>query len=197
MTRQIKTDKRNAYLSFSALNLSVALMFVAILWPKPELLTMQPIVAAQASAHVKTPVITQPIVGTPVRIEVPSVGIDTSVQAGDYDFQNDTWTIGTNSAYYATATVPVNNANGTTLIYGHAGWGIFEALPSVAVGVEAIVSTSEGQRFIYTSIDNRQVNPSDVSFITASGAPQLVLQTCSGAFDTYRTLVTFTLKGIM
>lgn len=197
MKRQVKTDKKSAYFSIAVLNFCIAIMFSVILWPKPELPTIQPIVAARVSSHEKTPVIKEPIVGTPVRIEVPSVGIDSSVQAGNYDIQSNTWTIDTSSAYYATATVPVNNANGTTLIYGHAGWGIFEALPAVAAGAEAYVSTSEGQRFIYTFVENRQVDPADVSFMTSAGAPHLVLQTCSGAFDSYRTLVTFALKGVV
>lgn len=197
MKRRARTEKRTAYFSIVAMNICVALMFVTILWPKPEPIVIPPVATARVSSHEKAPVIKEPIVGTPVRIEVPSVGIDSSVQAGNYDIQSNTWTIDTSSAYYATVTVPVNNTNGTTLIYGHAGWGIFEALPAVAAGAEAYVSTSEGQRFIYTFIDNRQVDPADVSFITSAGAPQLVLQTCSGAFDSHRTLVTFALKGIV
>lgn len=171
-------------------------MFAAILWPQP---TMPEVAmdAPVAPVKLKDVPTRAPIIGTSTRVQVPSVGIDSTVQPGDYDAQSKTWAIDTSSAFYATVTVPVNNTNGTTLIYGHAGWGIFENLPAVGGGSQALVDTSEGYRFIYSFESSQQVAPSDVSFLTSSGPPRLVLQTCSGAFDSYRTLVTFRLTGVV
>jgi len=174
----------------------VAVMFVAILWPQP---TMPEVAMYTPAPSVKLKEVPTraPIIGTSTRVQVPSAGIDSVVRAGDYDAQSKTWAIDTSSAFYATVTVPVNNTNGTTLIYGHAGWGIFENLPAVTDGAQALVDTSEGYRFIYSFESSQQVAPSDVNFLTASGPPRLVLQTCSGAFDSYRTLVTFRLTGVI
>lgn len=197
MARRKKPNEKLTYVSIGVLNLCVALMFITVLWPHPPTQTLAVTYPVVISRALKEPPKAESIIGTPTRVEVPAVGIDSTVRAGDYDTQSKTWSIDTTSAFYATATVPVNNTNGTTLIYGHAGWGIFETLPAAQAEAEARISTSEGYTFIYTFESNRQVEPTDTSFMTSSGPPQLVLQTCSGAFDTYRTLVTFRLKGIV
>lgn len=169
-------------------------MFVVILTPPVE---PPPIVVASAPRTHKVPKPeAKPVVGAAERVVVPSVGIDSSVREGSYDSDSDSWSIDTDSAFYATTTVPVNNTNGSTLIYGHAGWGIFDTLPKVKKGAKATVHTKEGYEFVYEFESNRQVEPTDVSALTNTGPPKLILQTCSGAFDTYRTLVTFRLKEI-
>lgn len=193
--RRKVVNERLTYWCIGLINACVAVMFTTILWPRPVV----PALVANSSVvsiHHKPAPIRPPITGTPTRVQVPSVGIDTGVQPGSYDTQSNTWTIDTSSAFYATVTVPVNNTNGTTLIYGHAGWGIFENLPKVSEGAQAFVYASDGTVFVYDFVSNRQVSPSDVSFLTSDGPPQLVLQTCSGAFDSYRTLITFRLNGV-
>lgn len=194
MTRRRKAaGERLTYGSIALLNACVALMFTVILWPQPAM----PIVAMDSPLPPHhAAVVRAPIKGMPTRVQVPSAGIDTGVRPGDYDAQSNTWTIDTSSAFYATASVPVNNTNGTTLIYGHAGWRIFENLPLVSGGAQALVYTDDGNVFMYNFESSRQVSPTDVSFITTDGPPQLVLQTCSGAFDSYRTLVMFRLNGV-
>ena len=194
-TRQASDKVTYGYLA--GLNLCVALMFAVILAPRDT----EPLVVATAivphAVLSDTPKQKSPIIGTANRVAVPSVGIDQPVQSGSYSASSESWTIDTNGAFHADVTVPVNNTNGTSLIYGHAGWGIFGKLPEVKTGAEAIVYTAEGLRFLYEFESSRQVDPSDVSALTSSGPPRLLLQTCSGAFDAYRTLVTFKLKGIV
>lgn len=138
----------------------------------------------------------QPIVGTPGKVVVPSVGIDATIQSGSYSEASQSWTIDSQSAFHADITVPANNTNGVTLVYGHAGGGIFETLPTVQDGATATIYTKEGYRFDYSFESSRQVLPNDVSVITSSGPPRLVLQTCSGVLDSHRTLVTFKLEGV-
>lgn len=181
----------------ASLNIGVALMFAVILAPRD---TAPVVVATAIVPHAvlsEAPQEKQPIVGTARRVVVPSVGIDQPVRQGSYTSSSESWTIDTSAAFHADVTVPVNNTNGTALIYGHAGWGIFGKLPEVQPGAEAAVYTAEGLRFMYEFESSKQVDPSDVSALTSSGPPRLLLQTCSGAFDSYRTLVTFSLKGIV
>jgi sortase (surface protein transpeptidase) len=137
------------------------------------------------------------VVGTASRVVVPSVGIDIAVRPGSYNSDTQAWSIDDSSAFYADTTVPVNNRNGTTLIYGHARQGLFGTLPEVGEGAGASVYTAEGYRFIYVFEAKYQVRPDDVSALTTTGSPVLMLQTCSGAFDAFRTLVSFRLQGVM
>ncbi|MGV9001381.1 MAG: sortase [Candidatus Saccharimonadaceae bacterium] len=198
MKRRRAGDDRLTYIYIAILNICVVGMFLVILTPAPTI--TRPIEASAVTIYTspqKKIKVQSPIVGTANRIVVPSVGIDTAVREGSYDGDKQTWDIDHHSAFHADITVPVNNANGTTLLYGHAGWGIFAPLPKVTNGAEAYVYTSEGYRFDYTFASSRRVDPDDVSILTSTGPPQLVLQTCSGAFDSYRTLVTFHYKEVV
>lgn len=192
---RLSLNIRQFYIPLAILNIGVGLMFAVILVPSPEPPEIS--VVAAPSHHEKLQPIVKPITGTAQRVVVPSVAIDVAVREGSYDSDSESWSIDTQSAFHASTTVPVNNTNGTAFIYGHAGWQIFETLPSVQKGAEATVYTAEGYRFVYEFESNRQVDPTDVSLLTEAGPPKLMLQTCSGAFDTYRTLVTFRLKGVM
>lgn len=138
-----------------------------------------------------------PIIGTANHIEVPSINIDIAVLPGVYDVQTQTWTVDDSAAFHASTTVPVNDTNGTTLLYGHAKWGIFGNLPDIQSGAEAIVYTEEGLKFIYTLEEVYQVEPADMSMITTQGEPKLLLQTCTGFFDQYRILASFSLREIV
>lgn len=138
----------------------------------------------------------EPVVGVAQRIEVPSIAIDIDVKQGGYDPITQTWIVDDTAAFIADTTVPVNDTNGTTLIYGHAKWGLFGALPDLRPGAEATVYAADGSRFIYIFESVSQVTPDDLSMLTTEGEPKLVLQTCSGLFDQHRTLALFSLKEV-
>lgn len=193
-----ETSERLTYGIVALINACVICTFALVLWPAPDPIPMT-VAAFPSPIHVAKleAAEAEPITGVPKRIIVPSVGIQTSVQPGAYDVDANTWTIDSTSAFHADITVPVNNTNGTTLIYGHAEWGIFGKLPDTKEGAEAYVDTADGYRFTYVFESNRQVDPADTSALTSSGPPKLLLQTCSGAFDVYRTLVTFNLISVV
>ena len=195
VARRSTNASRQPYFSFALLNIGVVMMFAVLLAPQPE--PPEIIVAAAPVVHKKAPTEVKPVIGTAKRVVVPSVGIDITVREGSYDSDSHSWSIDTKSAFHASNTVPVNNTNGSALIYGHAGWGIFGTLPKAGKGAKATVHTKEGYTFVYTYESNRQVEPTDVSALTETGPPKLLLQTCSGAFDTYRTLVTFRLREVV
>jgi len=198
MNARRATNDRLTYVYLALLNICVIGMFLVVLTPTPSI--AHPVSASVGVGHsalrAKASRI-QPTIGTPIHVMVPSVGIDTPVRTGSYDIDSSSWTIDHHSAFYADITVPANNINGTTLIYGHAGWGIFNTLPNVTDGAVAYVDTAEGYRFMYVFESKHRVDPSDVSVLNSTGPPQLVLQTCSGAFDAYRTLVTFRFNGVV
>lgn len=143
------------------------------------------------------PLAQKPVIGVADRIAVPSIGIDIAVQSGSYSTATESWMVDDTSAFHADTTVPINDTNGTTLIYGHARRGIFGNLPDIRSGAEANVHTADGSRFVYEFESVRQVDPTDVSMLTSDGTPKLILQTCSGLFDQHRTLATFSFKEVI
>lgn len=202
-----KRTKKSEYSTFAylaLLNTSVVVMVAVLLsaLSRPQQVEALSVMPIEFSSTVTVPDIpvavpVQPVTGMANRVSVPSVGIDTPVQSGSYDVDTHSWVISSSSAFHADTTVPVNNTNGSTLIYGHAEWPLFGRLPDVIEGAEAIVYTQEGLRFSYLFESMQQIDPNDVRALTASGSPKLLLLTCSGAFDAYRTLVTFRLAGVV
>lgn len=183
------------YGAIALINLFVAGMFITILYPKPAPIVSEP-VATVVRKRMPEPALAKIQLGLPTRVVVPSVGIDLPVRVGSYDPSTQDWTLDNQSAFYADRSVPVNDSNGSTLIYGHAQYGLFSRLPEVSDGATAQVYTDTGKVFSYTFQSSRQVTPDDTSIFVTSGAPMLTLQTCSGPYDVYRTLVSFSLSGV-
>ncbi|HEV7952097.1 MAG TPA: class F sortase [Candidatus Saccharimonadales bacterium] len=134
--------------------------------------------------------------GIPIRVVVPSASIDLPVKVGSYNPDSASWDVDMDNAYYADVSVPVNNSNGTTMIYGHAQSDIFENLPSIQPDTKAVVYTDNGYEFHYQHTTSRLVLPTDVSVFTESGPPELVLQTCIGVYSELRGLYSFKLVAI-
>lgn len=134
--------------------------------------------------------------GIPVRIVIPDIMLDVPVQTGTFDPATQEWTLSETSAYYASFSVPVNDSNGTTLIYGHAIPTMFEPLRGIKSGSVMDVYTDNGKIFTYTYDSMREVVPTDTSVLTDVGPPLLVLQTCTGPWDAYRALFQFQLRQV-
>ncbi len=192
--RRLAASSWPVYAALTLLNLCLVVMFAVILYPAP----VAPVVDVRVASvmpiafHPQERVIH---IGTPTRIVVPSVGIDIGVRTGTYSPENQTWTIDDRSAFFADTSTPPNDNNGMTLIYGHGTAVVFGSISNIQGG-EAKVYTQEGLVFNYEYASSQQVTPTDTSVITSDGPPELVLQTCSGVFDAYRTLVTFRLTGV-
>jgi LPXTG-site transpeptidase (sortase) family protein len=192
MTQKRSGKIRQFYGLIGLLNIAVGVMFYTInIAPTPALASPLPAVKTQ---HVATPIpATQ---GIPTRVQIPSLNIDLPVAVGTYNPNDASWTVDATQAYYADASMPINNSNGTTLIYGHAQSTVFETLPQIQPDAEAIVTTGTGYAFHYRLSSSKEVPPSDVSVFTSTGAPTLVLQTCIGAYSELRALYSFHLVSI-
>jgi len=193
--KRLASTNRATYGVIAAINLCVFGMFAVILSPIPTRPPSQPFVAI-APKRLSGPELVKINLGIPTRVVVSSVNIDLPVKMGSYNSADQTWTLDNQSAFYADRSVPANDSNGSTLIYGHARFGLFAKLPEIAEGATAEVYTDSGKIFSYTFASSRQVKPDDTSIFVNSGAPTLALQTCSGPFDIYRTLVSFNLSGV-
>jgi LPXTG-site transpeptidase (sortase) family protein len=136
------------------------------------------------------------IKGTPVRIQIPNVGIDLKVIPGHYYPSSKSWTLSLNDAQYGVMTAPANNVGGETFIYAHYRKGVFLTLPKIQTGSTAIITTNNNHVFTYTYRYSRVTNPTDTSLFTYKGKPILVLQTCSGTWYQNRQLFVFDFKEV-
>lgn len=184
------TAKRLGFYGLTGLlNLAVGVMFYTInITPTPVLATPS-ITPTRKVAPAPIPA----TVGIPVRITIPSLSLDLPVAVGSYNPEDASWTVDTTAAYYADVSMPINNSNGATLIYGHAQSTIFETLPSIQPDSKVVVYTDTGYAFHYQLTATREVLPADVSVFTADGPPTLVLQTCIGVYSELRALFYFRL----
>jgi LPXTG-site transpeptidase (sortase) family protein len=193
-----KKQDRNAtwlYSSLTAIYLAVFAMFTQVASP-PPVTTTQYTSSVTTARPAPKPQPRPAIQGIPVHITVPSLGINLNVQVGHYDAATGGWSLDLANAYYAAYSLPVNESNGTTLIYSHAQAGLFEKLPLITEGSEAIITTDTGHTFRYQYQSMRQVDPSDTSVFVFDGPPTLVLQTCTGDWSQYRALFSFKLLSI-
>lgn len=180
-------------MSVGLMGIAAAYMLYVVLLPIPALKVFA---AAEPVEPVGGHMSTQPTSGVPTRIVIKSLGIDKSIKTGSYDSVNRVWTLSDTGVFFADASVPANDSNGTTLLYGHAQWGVFGVLPDITNGAEAVVYTDSGHTFTYRYNSVRQTVASDVSVFTNAGSPKLVLQTCTGVWDDYRSLYSFDLVGV-
>jgi len=196
MKKRQTQNNRSVYAILGLLNCCLIIMFAFILHPKPHTVFAATGPGVQATQTVHTLSLRLAKQGLPTRVVVPSIALDHRVQPGSYEPENKSWTLDDKSVFYADRTVPANNSNGTTLLYGHAKPEVLGDIPKIREGAEAKVSTDTGITFTYIFQSSKEVSPNDTSVLTSSGPPTLVLQTCSGPFDKYRTLVSFRLVGV-
>lgn len=158
-----------------------------------------PLVAVASASVVfvqKKPAPPKTISGIPTRLTINSLGLDLAVKVGSFNQANVSWTLDDYNAYFADSSVPANNSNGVTLIYGHAREPVFSRLTALRPGARAVVTADNDVSFEYVYDSVREVLPTDVSLFTPEGSPRLILQTCSGPWDRYRSLYTFTYERV-
>jgi sortase (surface protein transpeptidase) len=152
----------------------------------------------QASLQAMQPMV--PVVsGQPDRITIPSEAVDLPVIPGIYDQATDSWTLSGYEAQFATVSTPANNIGGETFIYGHNNDYVFGALRHVtpSIGAEAFVYTDNGHIFAYTFERTWSVGPYDVSTLDYRGPPVLLIQTCTGSLNEWRTMYFFTFEKVV
>jgi LPXTG-site transpeptidase (sortase) family protein len=134
--------------------------------------------------------------GKPVRIQIPSLGINLPVADGRFNAATKKWTLSNDKAHYAVKTPLPNNAAGNTFVYGHNRPGVFKKLAQIKLGEEAIITVEDGREFVYVFKGAYETDPNDDSVFNYQGPPMLTVQTCSGLWYQNRQLFTFDLKEI-
>lgn len=183
------------YLCLGVLNLAVGITFYAVTIRPPVVASISPDSVASRELA-RRPRVVPAIKGTPVRIVIPSLAIDLPVGVGSYNPSSDSWTLDATKAYYADVSLPINDSNGQTLIYGHAQAPVFASLVNLPPQAKVEVYTDNSYVFHYVYTSMKKVVPTDTSVFRADGPPTLVLQTCTGPWDAYRALYSFELESV-
>lgn len=132
------------------------------------------------------------ISGKPIRITVPSGGVDLLVQNGSYNASTNTWELSDDKAMYSDISVLPNNINGLTFIYGHGTDRVFGKIgnKNPPRGSEAYIYTDNGLVFTYGLKSVQNLKPHDTWILKDKqvGPPRLIIQTCTGQFSEWRTI---------
>lgn len=188
------TQRVRFYLQIACLyGVTVAFTVVAVR-PAPATVSADSILKPRQAAAKPAAALQPPLIsGKPIRIVIPASGVDLPVDEGHYSPVDDSWTLSGLRAQYAMISVPANNRNGATFIYGHNNNSVFGALRHVTPvpGALAQVYTENGHIFEYAFETSASVTPADTSALQYQGPPILTILTCTGAVNEWRTLYKF------
>lgn len=127
--------------------------------------------------------------GNPTRIVAPQIGLDLPVVRGKYNTTDKTWEITDKSAFFSGSSA--NNVGGQTVIYAHNYQHLFGNIHNIKKGDAVRVSTDSGSEFEYQLTERYETIPQNGAIYKYSGAPRLVLITCSGPNDSRRLIEIF------
>ena len=186
---------------------SISLIYIATIGTIAGILQssrflVRPAVAERAVPQQQKVVKKKPVVisGRPVRIAIETTAINLPLIDGTYDAATDSWTLSKTEAQFATMSSLANDQQGTTFIYGHGTAPVFGEISEhhPAIGTLAHITADSGRVFTYSLGDIHDYTPNDTSILDnlESGAPRLIVQTCSGAFSQWRTMFVFEYKGV-
>lgn len=140
-------------------------------------------------AALDTSAVVEPLV--PARVNVPSLGIDASVEAvkTKADGSMDTPSTFLTVAWYEPGSKP--GAPGNAVFAGHVNnalttSGVFANLGSISLGDSVVVTDSQGKqlRFVVYNIEDYPTATAPLETIFATTGPaQVVLITCAGDWD--------------
>lgn len=150
--------------------------------------------SASAFSEDDSKITPQRIQGSPRKIVIQSLGIETEVVDGSYDQSTNMWSITDNTANYAINTALPNNERDKSFIYGHWSDDVFGPTKKLKAGDRADLFTDNGHRLTYAFTHKINIKPTDVEIMnTFIGKPGIVLMTCDGPFAEERRIMYFEL----
>lgn len=172
----------------------VVLYGIVALAVHPPAPAVQPVQAAAAPVY--RPATPSPAIltGTPVRLEIPRLGIMLAIQPGGIDPHTNDWILSYDAAHFAPMTAPASETPGNTLIYGHNTPEVLMPTADLVPGDTLTITTDNGHVFTYNYRADESVIPSDTHILTSkSNTPQLSLLTCEGIWSDKRRIMYFDL----
>jgi LPXTG-site transpeptidase (sortase) family protein len=138
-----------------------------------------------AAAHVQT------TPSSPVRLVIPSVGIDTPVE--QIDHTND-WNISTSSIHHLSSS-PAPSEVGNSIMFGHNWPMLLGPLVNIKPGSQIQVHSSSGKVSIFEVIATDVVDPHETEVLRQTDDFHLTLYTCVGFLDSKRFVVSAVLRS--
>lgn len=179
---------------------AITALFLWYIWHPVTLLGFGKPNASNSAIAIPKPPKLEPrvITGKPMRIVIPKYNIDLLVREGNYNPSDQTWFLSGYDAQYATPSIPPNDTQGNTLIYGHNNKYVFGPLnkKTPAVNDVAEVITDNGHAFIYIFEAAEDVKPDHMTVFQYNGPPSLIVQTCSGNWNEWRRLYRFKFERV-
>jgi LPXTG-site transpeptidase (sortase) family protein len=158
---------------------------------RPAILPSRPVVALASPAPKPIAPEVKIVSGKPIRILIPDLNIDLPVDEGNYDPTDNSWTLSGYHAQFATPSMPANDHDGNTFIYGHNNKYVFGSLKHIIPGTVAKIYTDNDHIFSYIFESTVTVVPEDVSILNYKGPSIMTIQTCSGAWNEQRQMFKF------
>jgi len=157
------------------------------------------ITQAQQRPHLPATSAIKVIAGRPVRIVIPAESVDLPVDKGFYDNTDNSWTLSGYDAQFAMISTLANNVGGETFVYGHNNNYVFGALRHHTPdrGATALLYTDNGHIFEYHFVSSSSIAPDAVSILDYSGPPILMVQTCTGSLNEWRTEYKFNFVKVL
>lgn len=124
---------------------------------------------------------------SPVRIQVPDVGIDLPVFPAA--LTGTKWTYTKKGVSHLSST-PNPGATGNPVFYGHNWPNIFSSLHKSILGQSIILTSSTGSEHTYIITDIQVVTPDKTEILSQTGDPRITVFTCTGFLDLKRLVIT-------
>jgi LPXTG-site transpeptidase (sortase) family protein len=122
----------------------------------------------------------------PVRVAIPSVGIDLAVDVGE--IKDGVWKISYNNATFLDGSGRPGGGN-NVVIYGHNKKAIFGNLPFLSLGQKIYVKTADGKLHKYEAYQKDFVGSNRVDLVSPTNKEELTIYTCWGLFDSQRVVI--------
>ncbi len=169
------------FLFLSAVSFLVAGFFIYERYYDPQRLAIfgpnDVVVVADISASASA--------GLPVRLTLPSLGLDLPVIPASVSANH--WPTTTQGvSYMVSSALP---GAGNSVFYGHNWPRILGTLSQAQVGQQLTITTSDGQVQNYRIQSVEVVKSSAVDILNPSELPRITLYTCAGIFDQNRLVV--------
>jgi sortase (surface protein transpeptidase) len=181
--------KARFYSSVTGLYLLTLLLAFFIFKPLPQ--SPQKVLAARKPLAPTFSQIKRITSGKPIRVVIPSTGIDLPIDSGVYNPTDNSWSLSGYHAQFATISSLANDNNGMTFIYGHNNKYVFGPIKQIVPGALAQIYTDNNHIFSYIYENTNVFKPDDTTIFDYSGPSILTIQTCSGAWSEQRQMYTF------
>lgn len=146
------------------------------------------------------PVVTEKVVfkSVPARITLPDIGIDLPITPGIYDPYTKTWTLDEQHVFANTLTSDGTISNDTSqaplLLYGHNLDTVLGKTKNIQPGQILSITTADNERLDYVYIRDMTFEPNDTSILDYVGPEDVMVMTCTGAWDEKRRVMFFEIK---